>query len=252
MPGKLHRGVDERIMAVKIGIAVKYRPAEIEFKMAGCRLLPVKGPAIAEESDRVAVPVFLLIHRCKTTGNADIGIAELLQPAIDRFLAEEFIKPVVGFIIANQEYFPDILCDRGKAVHRTGILVYRSLAAVSAIGKHGGFLVDMKAVQLLQGQKGQGHLYRGGGIEIVPGVHTVEEVGEVGAIVLIPVDTRIDQLIVERVGFVEDPEEGGRGLVAQEAHEEAVGARLGGGAETGDKKQAIKDESVHMRTKVKD
>ena len=61
----------------------------------------------------------------------------------------------------------------------------------------------------------------------------------------VAVDTGIDQLIVKAIGFIEDPEQGGRGVGAYQVLQESIRAGLGGYGRQPDKEHTIKDQPLH-------
>ena len=122
MTGKIHGLMDQGVMTVIIGIAQQSRMTKIKINIAIDRRLAIQGFSIAYKTDGIGMPVLVLVHRYETTGDADVGITQLPEPAIDPGLTKKLIEPAIRVIVARKEDLPDVLSQRGQSVRRTGIL----------------------------------------------------------------------------------------------------------------------------------
>src|ERR1700761_598391 len=155
--------MDQGIVAVVIGVAVKYLLTEIEGVAAGLCGLAVEGPAVFFEPDRIGVTVLILVHGNKPAGDTDTGIAQLVEPGVDIVLAQEFVQPAVCVVVAYEEDLSNVLSDGGQAICRAGICRNGGLSRIGAIGEHRGILVDaiaLELVYLFEGKYRQRELYR--------------------------------------------------------------------------------------------
>ena len=200
MTGKVHRLMDQGVMAVIIGIAQQSRMAEVKIDSAIDWRLGIQGLSILYKTDGIGMPVLILIHGNETAGDAYSGITQLPEPAIDPGLTKKLIEPAIRVIVARKEDLSDILSQGGLAVSRAGILVDHSLTAVGAVCKHRSIPVNAitgQRIHFLQGQKGQGHLDGRSRIKILQWVDPEVVIMEPGTVMTVAVDTRIDQLIAE-------------------------------------------------------
>ena len=113
MPGKIHGLMDQGVMTVIIGIAQQSRVAEVKFQRTTGRRLGIQRLPFTYKTNGIGMPVLVLVHRYETTGDADVGITQLPEPAVDPGLTKKLIEPAIRVIVARKEDLSDILSQGG-------------------------------------------------------------------------------------------------------------------------------------------
>ena len=159
----------------------------------------IKGIALGSvKADGVGIAVGGGVAGSKTSGNANIRMAELGEALVEGTLTKKFVKAVVGDVITHVKHPLDVVANGSGLVGiGRGGEVNRSLTAVGSAGGHdgaAGYVGFVEVIQLFEREGYYGKFDQTGGVEVLAGIEVVGVGSENGAILGVAVNLGVDDL----------------------------------------------------------